>query len=68
MRAHIDATCETLGRMVGVSRQTVSYWEDETHAPTDLHLIKLVNIAKKARTPKEIAAALESSIGREATT
>lgn len=66
LRAHVGCTGEELGRLINekrpVSKQTVSFWEDGTHKPSDVRLIELKNLAVKTSANAEIVASLEAAI------
>lgn len=62
LRTHLGLDGAQFGKVLGVSRQTVSYWEKGTYVPSSTHLARMAQLAKTSKAADEISEALEAAI------
>lgn len=62
LRTHLGLEGPAFGKVVGVSRQSVSYWERGTYPPRRTHLARLVTLARTSKAPKDVTAALREAM------
>lgn len=68
LRTHLGFDGPQFAKVLGVSRQTVSYWEKATYAPSSTHLARMLSLARTSKASDEIVETLNDAItdGEEA--
>lgn len=62
LRTHLGFDGPQFAKVIGVSRQTVSYWEKGTYAPSSTHLARMLSLARTSKAPDEVEDTLDEAI------
>ena len=62
LRTHLGLDGPQFAKVLGVSRQTVSYWEKGTYEPSSTHLARMLSLARSSKAPDELLKAFDAAV------
>lgn len=63
LRTHLGFDLKEFGAVMGVSRQSISYWERGIYPPSSTHLARLLSVARTSKAAQEILDAFQDAVG-----